>query len=454
MNTDRLGVYYRMLNVAPGASAKEIKLAYRKLAFEYHPDRNTDTDSEEKFKDITEAYEILTGERKAPAQPANGGANRSNNQSNGDQAKPGGAGYGPNAAGAQNANRTKQGFAGSGRKPEKDKQTAEDKFTRANQAYREQQAKANARKSNIHPGARRHSRKKADSNAHGFIQCAVTGVVSAQPRLVEFKIVHGFLNAYSTETISANLAPKGAKRMALKASFKTWLQGFWGWRSFIPAWKAILGNMRGGTFPPEGNSKMLFAQANAFERSGNKPLARAVLMQALDFIGTNRSVLAEQIRASLRRLEDGKPTRRVRDEWKRAGMFDALLHLSPLFVLIFAALIAFGPGQGFVTRKIPDLVARQGSEITKQVKQLIGEDREPYYVDRELLNMREGPSVNDKIIRRLIRFETVYIAGDNKDFWIEIETTIGETGFVNLDALVPGNGADARDAWCATNKCD
>ena len=85
---------------------------------------------------------------------------------------------------------------------------------------------------------------------------------------------------------------------------------------------------------------------------------------------------------------------------------------------------------------------------------LIGEDRDPYYVDRELLNMREGPSVNDKIIRRLIRFETVYIAGDNKDFWIEIETTIGETGFVNLDALVPGNGADARDAWCATNKCD
>ncbi len=72
----------------------------------------------------------------------------------------------------------------------------------------------------------------------------------------------------------------------------------------------------------------------------------------------------------------------------------------------------------------------------------------------ELLNLRDGPSVNDDIIRRLTRFETVYVAGDSQGFWIEVETSIGETGFVNLDALVPGNGADARDAWCAENKCD
>ncbi|QPO10134.1 DnaJ domain-containing protein [Thalassospira sp. A40-3] len=451
MNTDNLGIYYRMLNIAPGASAKEIKLAYRKLAFEFHPDRNTDPDSEDRFKDITEAYEILIGERKPPKQSGNApsGGQKSSTGSNGTSTA-----YGPNAAGPQNANRQKQGFAGAGRKQEKAKETAEEKFARANQAYREQQAKANARKSNIHPGARRHKGKKTEPNAQGFIQCAVTGVVSAQPRQVEFKVVRGFLNSCNIETITANLAPKGAKRMALKASFKTWLRGFWGWKSFLPAWKAIVGNMRGGTFPPEGNAKMLFTQANAFERSGNKPLARAVLMQALDFIGSNRSALAEQVRATQRRLDDGQPARRVRDEWKRAGMFDALLHLSPLFLLIFAALIAFGPGQGFVTRDIPELVARQGTEITRQVKDLIGEEREPYYVDRELLNLRDGPSVNDAIIRRLTRFETVYVAGDSQGFWIEIETSIGENGFVNLDALVPGNGSDARDAWCAENKCD
>ena len=79
MNTDNLGIYYRMLNIAPGASAKEIKLAYRKLAFEFHPDRNTDPDSEDRFKDITEAYAnrpsnlaMRPQEPKSPVQPATG----------------------------------------------------------------------------------------------------------------------------------------------------------------------------------------------------------------------------------------------------------------------------------------------------------------------------------------------------------------------------------------------
>ena len=242
--------------------------------------------------------------------------------------------------------------------------------------------------------------------------------------------------------------------MALKASFKTWLRGFWGWRSFIPAWRAILGNMRGGTFPAEGNAKLLFTQATAFEKSGNRPLARAVLLQARDFIGTNRSALAEQIRTSIRRLEDGQPARRVRDEWQRVGMMVALLHLSPVLVVIFALLIAFGPGQGFLTRDLPAMVAEKGSQITRQVEQLIGEDRDPYYVDRDLLNMRNGAGVTNTIIRRLARFETVYISGDSKGIWVEIDTSIGETGFVSLDALVPGNGADARDTWCRKNSCD
>ena len=450
MNQDRLSIYYRILNVAPGASAKEIKLAYRKLAFEFHPDRNTDADSEEKFKDITEAYEILTGERKAPAQ-----ASSTKNGSAGAQTKSStSSAYGPDAAGARNANKTRQGFAGSGRKEQQANPSMDDKVARANQAYREQQAKASARKSNIHPGARRHKGKRPDSNAAGFIQCAVTGVVSAQPRLVEFKIVRGFFNSVRTEVVSAYLAPKGARRMALKASFKTWLRGFWGWRSFIPAWRAILGNMRGGTFPAEGNAKLLFTQATAFEKSGNRPLARAVLLQARDFIGTNRSALAEQIRTSIRRLEDGQPARRVRDEWQRVGMMVALLHLSPVFVVIFALLIAFGPGQGFLTRDLPAMVAEKGSQITRQVEQMIGEDRDPYYVDRDLLNMRNGAGVTNTIIRRLARFETVYISGDSKGIWVEIDTSIGETGFVNLDALVPGNGADARDTWCRKNSCD
>jgi molecular chaperone DnaJ len=51
--------YYALLGVSRGASEAEIKKAYRKLAMEYHPDRNKAVEAEAKFKEITEAYEVL-----------------------------------------------------------------------------------------------------------------------------------------------------------------------------------------------------------------------------------------------------------------------------------------------------------------------------------------------------------------------------------------------------------
>ena len=53
--------YYEILGVTKGASAQEIKKAYRKMAIKYHPDKNPDnTEAEEKFKLAAEAYEILS----------------------------------------------------------------------------------------------------------------------------------------------------------------------------------------------------------------------------------------------------------------------------------------------------------------------------------------------------------------------------------------------------------
>ncbi len=61
MNTTHFKDYYQILGVSPEASYEEIKKAYRKLAFEYHPDRNNEQReyAESKFKEITEAYGIL-----------------------------------------------------------------------------------------------------------------------------------------------------------------------------------------------------------------------------------------------------------------------------------------------------------------------------------------------------------------------------------------------------------
>ncbi|GAA0295764.1 molecular chaperone DnaJ [Gracilibacillus halotolerans] len=56
--------YYEVLGVSKSASKEEIKKAYRKLARQYHPDVNKEAGTEEKFKEVKEAYEVLGNEQK------------------------------------------------------------------------------------------------------------------------------------------------------------------------------------------------------------------------------------------------------------------------------------------------------------------------------------------------------------------------------------------------------
>ena len=56
--------YYKILGLSRGASEEDIKKAYRKMALKYHPDKNKTAGAEEKFKEIAEAYEVLSDPKK------------------------------------------------------------------------------------------------------------------------------------------------------------------------------------------------------------------------------------------------------------------------------------------------------------------------------------------------------------------------------------------------------
>ena len=56
--------YYKVLGVGKDASKSDIKKAYKNLALKYHPDRNKEPDAEKKFKEISEAYAVLSDDSK------------------------------------------------------------------------------------------------------------------------------------------------------------------------------------------------------------------------------------------------------------------------------------------------------------------------------------------------------------------------------------------------------
>ncbi|XP_028405731.1 dnaJ homolog subfamily B member 9-like [Dendronephthya gigantea] len=56
--------YYKILGVPRDAKERQIKKAFRKLAIKYHPDKNKEKDAESKFREIAEAYEVLSDEKK------------------------------------------------------------------------------------------------------------------------------------------------------------------------------------------------------------------------------------------------------------------------------------------------------------------------------------------------------------------------------------------------------
>ena len=91
--------YYEALGVAKGASDDEIKKAYRKLSKKYHPDINQEAGAEDKFKEIAEAYEVLSDAQKRAAYDQYGHASTDPNFGGGGFGGGGFGGFGGSSAG-------------------------------------------------------------------------------------------------------------------------------------------------------------------------------------------------------------------------------------------------------------------------------------------------------------------------------------------------------------------
>src|SRR5256712_14126261 len=83
--------YYQILEVPRDSKLDEIKNAYRKLALKYHPDRNQSPEAEEKFKELPEAYAVLSDDEKRKQYDAYGRGGVS--QRNGPEARLRGANF-------------------------------------------------------------------------------------------------------------------------------------------------------------------------------------------------------------------------------------------------------------------------------------------------------------------------------------------------------------------------
>ena len=86
--------YYEILGVSRKASQDEIKKAFRKYALKYHPDRNKSSEAQEKFKEINEAYQVLSDPEKRSIYDQYGHAGINSNFNKGFEGFEGFSGFG------------------------------------------------------------------------------------------------------------------------------------------------------------------------------------------------------------------------------------------------------------------------------------------------------------------------------------------------------------------------
>lgn len=269
--------------------------------------------------------------------------------------------------------------------------------------------------------------------------CCSCGMVTAQPRYVQFHQVKSYLLWARRRRIEGIFCRDCADIAAVRASTVSWLQGWWSPPGLVLTPIALIRNLFGGTKPRHPNARLLIRQARAFLALDEVDIARGLTDQAAVF--ARMPVHRNQVKA-LRQATQSS-ARRIRDRWApwNRGVFAAqLLPLLALPVVIAVfALIAAKPWDRQTVTTAGIVVKPAG----------IGDIRHVAIPD---LKLRQAAAEGSPVLALMDRFTIVQVLGSEGDNWSQVKNPAGVTGWVPTRALYAGSGPLFKQEWCAANR--
>jgi hypothetical protein len=392
--------YYAMLGVSGNTDAEGIKSAYRGKAKRLHPDINPSPLAAKQFQRLTEAYNVLSDIEKRAAY--------------------------------DKTRSTKTAKAESGPNP-KSKSKAQSKAQRQTQTKTERTQDAKVKPNPTEPQTDKpssHSQKSTRPSSSLKPELCQCGKVTAQPRYVEFDMVAGQGRSVKKKTVSGVFCRTCADRAALKASFVTWLMGWWaipnGPKETI---KALLNNVRGGRKPAERNTRLLVRQAKAFQERGDLTLARGTAEQALAYAST--PTLRREVDTLLLSLS-AHGAKHLKTRWDKPG-WAPIVQLAPIIAfIVWLSMTATMSAPTSLTNWAIETFGRVSTFISGPSMR-IGMN---VAVKTDALNLRTGPGQNYQVLMILAKGTNLLVTEVSPDGdWVRVIAPDGTDGFVPLRAV-------------------
>lgn len=280
--------FYSDLGVGRGASIEEIRAVYRALAKIYHPDINKDNAATQKFRQVTEAYEVLSDVNKRTL-------------------------YDQTLTDGIASEAKKKSAAKKKTKPSSEKN-------------------ANSKK-------KRQQKEEPAEPEVSIVECSCCGRATAQPRFLVFRQVMSFLLVTTTTTKSGVFCSECAEKTALNCTVISAIVGWWG----IP-WGPIntirhgLRNALGGENIESVEEELLWQNAIAFAHRDNWVLAGSIadlLIRAKD-----KSIAAQALKLKKSIESDGIQIKPLKSPWKRRTD-RVVLHVAALSAIPIVGVVLF-----------------------------------------------------------------------------------------------------------------